>query len=278
MTDYTLSGPGGQSFKLTTPDDVSHEEVEQTLARTMTHQAEQPNPVPGTLRAGAKIAADFATGGLQRALDLPNSAIGELLQSDSANMAMGMTSPLKGGNLNFKTLLQEAGGERAKFDSIMEKIKNLPMKELNEVAKEYSLFPGNYKNKNDAISDMLKTFVRNARFENKVAASTGAGVLPRDYYETQMNTPKGYHWESGKLVEDGAHPGGKQEHENFAEQMDAFRLGYRGQAKPPQPHLHESWERGRLRSENDKAQREAKKHPPESLGPLALGAGDPLSK
>jgi len=99
MPDFMLTGPGGKTYKLTTPDGVTHEDAERELARTMTHQAEQPNPAEPYLK-GAK---DFARGGVSDVLrgagvQMPqaSNAVGDLLKSDAANTAIGMVNPLKG--------------------------------------------------------------------------------------------------------------------------------------------------------------------------------------
>ena len=99
MTDFMLTDPSGKTYKLTTPDGVTHEDAERELARTMTHQAENPNPAAPYLK-GAK---DFARGGVSDVLrgagvQMPqaSNAVGDLLKSDAANTAMGMTTPIKG--------------------------------------------------------------------------------------------------------------------------------------------------------------------------------------
>jgi hypothetical protein len=99
MPAFMLTGPDGTSYKLTTPDGVTHEEAERELARTMTHQAEQPNPAEPYLKG----ARDFAKGGVSDVLrgagvQMPqaSNAVGDLLKSDAANTAIGMVNPIKG--------------------------------------------------------------------------------------------------------------------------------------------------------------------------------------
>ena len=99
MPEFMLTEPNGKSYKLTTPDGVTHEDAERELARTMTHQAEQLNPAEPYLK-GAK---DFARGGVSDVLrgsgvQMPqaSNAVGDLLKSDAANTAIGMVNPIKG--------------------------------------------------------------------------------------------------------------------------------------------------------------------------------------
>jgi len=99
MPDFMLTGPEGTSYKLTTPDGVTHEDAERELARTMTHQAEQPNPARPVIDA----AKAFATGGLQGVANKQGVATpawsqraGEVLTSPAANAALGMINPIKG--------------------------------------------------------------------------------------------------------------------------------------------------------------------------------------
>ena len=99
MPEFMLTGPDGKSYKLTTPDGVTHEDAERELARTMTHQAEQPNPAEPYLKG----ARDFAKGGVSDVLrgagvQMPqaSNAVGDLLKSDAANTAIGMVNPIKG--------------------------------------------------------------------------------------------------------------------------------------------------------------------------------------
>jgi len=59
-------------------------------ALSMTHQTPvppEPYAPPGNPRVGKSI-GDFATGGLQRALDLPNNAVGRALQNPDNMIAM----------------------------------------------------------------------------------------------------------------------------------------------------------------------------------------------
>ena len=43
MPEFMLTDPSGKTYKLKTPDGITHEDAEFELARTMTHQPEQPN-------------------------------------------------------------------------------------------------------------------------------------------------------------------------------------------------------------------------------------------
>ena len=99
MPEFMLTGPDGKSYKLTTPDGVTHEDAERELARTMTHQPEQPNPAEPYLKG----IRDFAAGGVSDVLrgagvQMPqaSNAVGDLLKSDAANTAIGMVNPIKG--------------------------------------------------------------------------------------------------------------------------------------------------------------------------------------
>jgi hypothetical protein len=71
---------------------------------SMTHQPEASNPVPGIVRSAASAAGDFMQGGLTGVMkgqgaQLPewSNKVGNVLQSEAANTAIGMASPLKGG-------------------------------------------------------------------------------------------------------------------------------------------------------------------------------------
>jgi len=122
MPEFMLTDPNGKSYKLTTPDGVTHEDAERELARTMTHQAEQLNPAEPYLK-GAK---DFARGGVSDVLrgagvQMPqaSNAVGDLLKSDAANTAIGMVNPIKG---NFKN----AELSRGQFKMIPERLPQPP--------------------------------------------------------------------------------------------------------------------------------------------------------
>ena len=101
MPEFMLTDPSGKTYKLTTPDGVTHEDAERELTRTMTHQAEQPNPAQPYL----DFARRFADGGLSSALQgagvqLPDWANSNPLQAVVQNpdnvAAMGMAAPGKG--------------------------------------------------------------------------------------------------------------------------------------------------------------------------------------
>jgi hypothetical protein len=116
MPEFMLTDPSGKTYKLTTPDGVTHEEAEHELARTMTHQAEQPNPAEPYLK-GAK---DFARGGVSDVLrgagvQMPqaSNAIGDVLKSDAANTAIGMVNPTV---KNFRTNQFKTPGASANAD------------------------------------------------------------------------------------------------------------------------------------------------------------------
>jgi len=99
MPSFMLTAPDGKTYKLTTPDGITHEDAEFELSRTMTHQAGQPNPAEPYLKG----ARDFAKGGVSDVLrgagvQMPqaSNAVGDLLKSDAANTAIGMVNPIKG--------------------------------------------------------------------------------------------------------------------------------------------------------------------------------------
>jgi len=66
----------------------------------MTHWPEQPNPAEPYLKA----AKDFAKGGISEVIG-HHDPLGDLLQSDAANTAIGMAGPLKGGDVFAQRIL-----------------------------------------------------------------------------------------------------------------------------------------------------------------------------
>lgn len=104
MPDFLLTDPGGKKFKVTTPDGVSQDDVTRELASTMTHQAEQPNPAKPYLDAASR----FATGGISGVIG-HRDPLGDLLQSDAANTAIGMVGPLKQGLIRQGLAFDQAG-------------------------------------------------------------------------------------------------------------------------------------------------------------------------
>jgi transposase-like protein len=78
-------------------------------ARMMTHQSEGPNPVPDALQSAAAAAGNFAGGGLQRALGLPNNFVGTALQNPDNQLAMGMATPkyVNPGSTTLRNLIKQ---------------------------------------------------------------------------------------------------------------------------------------------------------------------------
>jgi len=63
---------------------------DRAVQRMMTHQAEEPNPA----RPYLDFARNFAGGGLQRALDLPNNFMGRAIQNPDNIAALGMVGKI----------------------------------------------------------------------------------------------------------------------------------------------------------------------------------------
>jgi predicted short-subunit dehydrogenase-like oxidoreductase (DUF2520 family) len=69
------------------------------------------------------------------------------------------------------TELHDAGSDQQAFDLMFKKLKaskSLKLQDLSEIARRFSLSVTAYKSKAAAYSDIEKSFVRQARFENKL--------------------------------------------------------------------------------------------------------------
>jgi transposase-like protein len=151
-------------------------------ARMMTHQAEQPNPVPDALQSAATAAGNFASGGLQRALGLPNNFVGEALQSPDNQMVMpglGMATPkyVNPGATTLRNLIKQG-------------------KTLNEIGSQYGVsapavhkwlrafeITPNAAGRTPIDLDRVETLLRQGKTINEIAPELG--VNPRSIYNAR---------------------------------------------------------------------------------------------
>ena len=101
------------------PANLNFQDRESSLSQSMTHQAEGPNPAKPIL----DFASNFAGGGLQRALGLPNNFIGRALQNPDNQTALSVITgmPFTASEMSILRQLRAKGAKGPEIAKVLDR-------------------------------------------------------------------------------------------------------------------------------------------------------------
>ncbi len=178
MTDFTLTSPDGQEFDVSGPDQA--QDAREAAAQRMVRST-----VPGERKEGGiQRAAEFLTSGDYDPVHLPGTGPKSYLRELAQNPVILDKSVEQASNFNFGGMASRKGMAVAG--------RHVPLAGAEEAAAK------------DVYDSNLRGSLRDAAWGNKAAEA--ADRRTQDYFETQTKTPKGYHWENGRLTADTSVP------------------------------------------------------------------------